>query len=75
MENGARSLEPAPKATTGFSKAQLPTDRLPCLHVTYFPQPLDVLEQGLHVQSPHQTEASLVNFCLLWIHHNKDLVP
>lgn len=30
-KKGAHSPEPAPKATTSFSKAQLPADRLPCL--------------------------------------------
>lgn len=36
VENSTHSLEPAPKTATGFSKTQLPIDRLPCLCVTFF---------------------------------------
>lgn len=66
VENGAHSLEPAPKATTIFSKAQLPTDRLPCLCVTFFFTPLDMLKEGMHVLSLKRTSnQSLVGESLL----------
>lgn len=65
VENGAHSLEPAPKATTSFSKAQLPTDRLPCLCVTFF-TPLDMLKEGMYVLSLKRTSnQSLVGEFLL----------
>ncbi len=68
-KNGAQSLEVNPKATTSFSKAQLPTDRLPCLHVILLSPPLDVLKQGMLISLKRTSNQRVgAKFCLLVVH-------